>query len=258
MVTFDAKGKLILPEVPTPTDIAGQCSWLTVAFALDPSHPIIGGAQEGLRGAAGHVVLRRLDAPPLRFEPASRINTPMRLLEDLTWQAIPSDDAAPALKGDHCRVIAHVIRQLCGATRAMTDEQETFGIVTTFLGAGRAVEGHTTHGTSSQRYEAAVALQRDIDESSGRPIGAVRYLIDVNTGESVVRVADLHDVARRYIGSSLARGWLDARMEGAGWERVRLDGHAQPGRDGRTGPHARCDIYRGHIPHEHDDQAVTT
>ena len=258
-VTYDAKGKLTLPESPNANDPAGQCSWLTASFALDPEHPIIGGMHEGLRGAAGHVALTRLDAPPLRFEPASRINTPMRLIEDLTWQAIPTDDATPALKGDHCRVIAHVIRQLCGASKKMTDEQETMGIVGAYLGAASPIEGFTTYGTGPQRFEAVTALRRDLDESTGRPAGPARYLIDANTGEIAIRVGELTDVARRYIGNGLNRGWLDARLENAGWQRVRLDGHAQQGRDGRTGAHARCDVYRGHLPHEpDDDQAVTT
>jgi hypothetical protein len=180
----------------------------------------------------------------------------MRLIEDRTWQAIPSDEPTPAYKADHCRVLAHVIRQACGAETAMSDREETEGIVIAYLGAAQAIEGLTTYGTAAQRYEAAVALRRDTDDSTGRPIGAARYLIDANTGEFVVRVADLNDVARRFVGSGLARGWLDARMSGAGWQRVRLDGHSEPGRDGRRiGTHARCDTYRGHLD---NSQAVNT
>ena len=64
----------------------------------------------------------------------------------------------------------------------------------------------------------------------------------------MIRVSDLRIAARLYTGGSLARGRLDARMDELGWERVRLDGHALEGRAGRAGPHARADVYRGHLP----------
>jgi len=217
-------------------------------FALDVARPITGGAREGLRGAAGHVVLTRAGAPPLRFEPASKINQPPRLIEDLSWQTLASDGAVHAFKAEHCRQIAHVVRMLTDATHAPTDAQETAGIVGTFQSGAQAVEGLTTYGTAAQRYEAATALQRALDDVTGRALGPPRYLQDVNTGELVVRVGDLADAARRHVGSSLARGWLDARMAGLGWERITLDGHAHPGREGRAGPHLRITAYRGLLP----------
>ena len=55
---------------------------------------------------------------------------------------------------------------------------------------------------------------------------------------------------RRQVGSGLARGWLDARMQNLGWARVRLDGHARPGRDRVGNPHARTHVYRGLLPHD--------
>ena len=76
----------------------------------------------------------------------------------------------------------------------------------------------------------------------------MRYLVDANTGELVIRVGDLQAAARSHIGSSLPRGWLDARMRALGWERRALDGHAVDGRAGRIGPHARTFVYCGHIP----------
>lgn len=79
---------------------------------------------------------------------------------------------------------------------------------------------------------------------SGHPIKPARYLVDANTGELVIRVGDLQAAARAHIGSSLPRGWLDARMQALGWDRRGLDGHA-----GRQGRHARTLIYRGHVPH---------
>jgi len=255
------KGKLILPATPEPDDRSGQCAWLTAVFALNPAHPVTGGAREGLRGAAGHVVLHRAGAPPLRFEPASHINQPQRLIEDLSWQMLSSDGAVPALKGEHCRAVAHVVRMLTDAAQVVTDAQETAGIVGTYLSAAEPVEGLTVYGTTAQRYEAASGLQRDLDTLTGRPLGAPRFLIDTNTGELVIRASDLADAGRRHVGSSLARGWLDARMDNLGWTRARLAGYAQPGRAGRTGPHARCDVYRGHLPTAEDpgdDGSVNT
>jgi len=256
-----AAGKLTLPPAPAPDDRAGQCSWLTAAFALDPAHPVTGGAREGLRGAAGHVVLNRAGAPPLRFEPATHLNQPQRLIEDLSWQMLPSDGAVPALKGEHCRAVAHVVRMLTDAARAVTDAQETAGIVATFLSGAEPVEGLTVYGTTAQRYEAANGLQRDLDAITGRPLGAPRYLVDENTGELVIRAGGLAEAGRRHVGSSLARGWLDARMDNLGWARVALDGHAVSGREGRHGPHARCHVYRGHLPGADDPDdggSVTT
>lgn len=255
-VTIDAKGKLHLPPLPAGEDPAACCAWLTAALALDPRHPVTAARHEGLRGAAGHAVLARHDAPPLRFEPAARINTPMRLVEDRTWQAIPSDGPVPPYKAEHSRQIAHVVRQLCGVSRAQTDEQETAGIVATFLQVATMAEGYTTYGTSAQRYEAARALGRHAQDGHADPYP--RYLRDSQTGEIVIAVGDLADTARRHVGSSLPRGWLDARMEGLGWQRVRLDGHAEPGRAGRSSHHATVIGYRGHLPHEPEsDQAVT-
>lgn len=257
-VMVDEKGKLTLPDPPAHDDRAALCLWLTVVFALDRTHPITGGMREGVRGAAGHVALLRRNAPALRFEPAARINTPARLVEDLSWQALPTDAAVPAFKGEHARQISHVIRMLCGANEALSDADETAGMVATFLGAAVCVEEHTIHGTSPQRYEAMISLQRDIDPSSGYVNGAPRYLIDATTGELVIRVSDLHETARRFIGGSLARGWVDARMQNLGWTRVQLQGYAIPGRDGRNGPHARVDVYRGHLPNNDHDEMVNT
>jgi hypothetical protein len=66
----------------------------------------------------------------------------------------------------------------------------------------------------------------------------------------VIRVSDLAEAARRHTGTSLARGWLDARMENLGWGRSCVDVHALPGRSGRTGPHTRMEVYRGLLPRE--------
>jgi hypothetical protein len=87
-------------------------------------------------------------------------------------------------------------------------------------------------------------LRRALDSATGRPVGPRRYLIDSESGELVIAVSDLADAARRHVGTSLRHGWLDARMDSLGWERVTLQGHALPGRDGRRqGPHARLYVY---------------
>jgi hypothetical protein len=250
-------GKLMLPELPGPDDIAGFCGWLTGVFNLNWAQPITGGMRQGLRSHEGHVVLTRADAPAIRFEPASRINTPTKLIETLNWQMSRQDGAVHALKGEHCRVISQVVRMLCDAGEAISAEQEAEAIVGTFLHAAQPVDGeHTTYGTSGQRYEAAVALRRAVDEITGRPAGPARYLIDANTGELVIAVSDLQDAARRHTGSSLAHGWLDGRMESLDWRRLPLSGYGMPGRDGRKGPHARVNVYRGLLRSVDEDEAT--
>lgn len=251
------KAGLVLSASPEPTDIVGLCEWLTEAFDLTREHPITGGRREGIRGAAGHAVLTRFDAPPIRFEPVSRINTPARLIEDLSWQTLPSDGAVPAFKTEHCRQTAHVVRMLCGVSASISDEQETAGIVAAYVSVADEVEGFTTYGAGPQRYESVRALQRN-DAVSGLPIGIPRYLVDKDTGELVIRAGDLAETARRFIGASVPRGWLEGRMDGLGWQRIHLDGHAASGRVGRRGPHARAIVYRGHLPGTDDDEAVTT
>jgi hypothetical protein len=253
-VMFDAKGKLLLPEVPSHDDPAGCCAWLTAVLNLAGAHPIIRGQRHGVAGPDGHVALHRADAPTIRFEPASRINTPAKLIETLSWQTLPTDGPIHALKADHCRQIAYVIRMLCGRSELLAAKEEAAGIVGTFLSEAEAVDGHTTYGTPPQKYEAAVALRREIDSITGRPTGPRRYLIDVNTGELVIAVGDLQDAGRRHVGSSLPHGWLDARMEANDFTRIELQGYGQPGRAGRQGPHARIGAYRGHLARGQADQ----
>ncbi len=102
VVTFDDGGKMILPDVPVYNDRHGLCAWLTAVFALDGRYPIIGGAREGLRGAAGHADLATW-VRAIRFEPVSRINARERVVEDLAWQTIGTDAAVPAFKAEHAR-----------------------------------------------------------------------------------------------------------------------------------------------------------
>lgn len=258
-VTIDDKGKLKLP--PIPPDYAGRCQWLTVVFSLTPTHPITGAKWQGPRGPDGQIVLpRAAGAADLRFEPARSINTPIRLTESFTGRRHPKDGPVYAFKGEHCRQIAYVIETMCETSRALSEADEAAGIVGTYMQSAEAVDGHTTYGTAGQRYEAARALSRRFDD--GHMGGAPRYLIDDLTGprvdettgevidqdkpvEYVIAVSELADAARRHVGGSIPRGWLDARMECLGWQRIQLQGYGLPGRAGRKGPHARIDAYRG-------------
>lgn len=249
IVTKTDKGKLKLPAAADRGDVSGHCAWLTSVFALDPEHPIIKGARQGGRGGEGHVALARMDAPTIRFEPASRINTPQKLKEDLTWQTLPTDDATPAFLGEHCNQIAHVIKMLCGVTAAQDAAQETANIIGAYLAVAKVVEGHTSYGSGPDRYAAAAALRREADEDTGKVFGPPRYLVDSNTGELVVPLDELQAVARTYVGGSIARGWLDARLEDLGWQRAVLDGHSVTGGVRRGNAHLRRHVYRGHLPH---------
>ncbi|HWK28079.1 MAG TPA: hypothetical protein VNS09_16055 [Solirubrobacter sp.] len=246
-VSIDEKGELILPDVPVHDDCVGLAGWLTAVWNLDPAHPITDGRRLGVAGPEGHVELRRAGTDAIRFEPASKLNTPQKMIETLSWCAVPTDGMTPALKGKHVREIVYVVRALCGLGERVTATEEAAGIVTTFLSGAQGVEGYAITGTGPQRYEAASALQRDLDASSGRPIGAPRYLIDAETGAIVIRVSDLQDTARRFIGGSIARGFLDARMAALGWRRLTLDGHAMEGRQRVGNPHARCRVYVGFL-----------
>lgn len=261
-ITVDAKGKLLFPDLPAHNDPRGLCAWVTRALNLDPRHPVRGATHEGLRGPDGHVVLARREAVAIRFEPASKMNNPPRLIETLSWWKIPTDGLTHAYKAGDCRLISHAVRMLCGAHRGMTEAQQAEAIVADLMQAALAVCDRTTYGTPAQRYEAAIGLRRERDEATGRPLGPPRYLIDQNTGELVIAVSDLAEAARRHVGSSLARGWLDARMETLGWARIVLDGHEMRGRGGRQGAHARVFAYRGLLSAvsggSDDTEAVTT
>jgi hypothetical protein len=250
VIGFDEKGEMVLPEVPGHEDRLGLCQWLTATFALDGNHPITEGRRLGVAGPEGHIELKRAGAEPIRFEPASKLNTPAKLIETLSWCTLPTDGMTPAFKAKHVRQIVFAVRALCGLGERVSAVDEASGIVATFLNGASVIEGYTTSGTGPQRYEAATALQRDLDESSGRPIGAPRCLLDAETGAIVIRVSDLQETARRYIGGSIARGFLDARMTALGWDRLTLDGHATSGRQREGNPHARCRVYRGFLPTE--------
>jgi hypothetical protein len=242
--------KLVLPEIPHHEDIVGLCGWLTVVLRLDRRHPATGAVHQGLRGADGHVELRRAGVAPIRFEPAGAILSARKLHPILAWQLEPTDGEPYGFRDEDCRKIAHVLRLLCGAAAEATEAQETTGIVGTFLAAAEPVEGLTSYGTGAERYEALTAMQRPLDDVSGRALGPPRYLIDANTGELVIRASDLQAAARLHVGASLERGWLDARLDALAFERLTLDGRAVAGRAGRHSPHARAIIYRGHLPAE--------
>jgi hypothetical protein len=247
---LDTKGKPLLPPVPEVEDVAGQCRWLTIVFALNPQHPITSGARQGSFGPDCHIELFRAgkDARSIRFEPAARINDPRKLTETLNWSVLQTDGAVPAFSGPHCQAIGYVVRMLCAADKMLSDEEQAAAIVDTFMASAVEVEHPVrTHISGALRYEAAISLRREIDPFSGRPIGPVRYAQDADTGELLITVGDLADAARRHAGSSLPHGWLEARMAAIGWERGTLEGHALPGRAGLRGPRARIGVYRGFL-----------
>jgi len=253
-VTFtDTKPpKLKLPRKPAHDDLRGQLAWITSVLRFDPAHPATAVKRAGKPGQDGHVEIQRAGTSSIPFEPASTIDNPRRFLPALRWHLQPTDGAPYGFKGERCNEIADVVRLAAGVCAAPDAAQEAAAIVGTLTFMAEVVEGATTYGTAAQRYEAAEKLRPAIDRHSGRAVGAARYLVDENTGEIVVRVSDLQRAAREHIGSSVPHGWLDARMDQLGWTRASLQGYAVAGRDGRKGPHTRCDVYRGHLPSEPD------
>lgn len=231
-----------MPDLPNHDDAVGQYTWVTSVLHLDLSKPVVKAAHQGLSGGAGHVVLERFDAPDIRFEPASKIGSAQKLSDELVWQLQPTDGEPYPWNNQQAKRIARVIRWLCGAARQSTARLETELIVTTLLEASTAKQGRT-HGSSTERAEVAILL-RPVD-------GISAHVVDLESGEYVVRVSDLQHVARQLVGGSVAYGWLDARMEALGWERVRLDGHTLD-RGGARGQHGRADAYRGRLT-EADD-----
>lgn len=245
--TEDKTPKLILPGIPVHDDLVALAAWITSVLRLDVRFPVVKASHHGVRGQEGHIELHRAGCDSIHFEPAAIVSSARRLGPALQWQLEPTDGEPYGFKDEHCKRIAHVLRLLCGVSSAPSETQETENIIGTFLQGAKAIEGRTTHGTTAQRYQAAEALKSDGD-SRGSAWGQ-HYLIDSQTGEIVIRVGDLQEGARRQIGSSLPRGWLDARIDGLGWKRCRLDGHAESGRTGRAGgSHLRIDVYRGYWP----------
>lgn len=250
-VVWDESGKtpkLKLPRLPDLGDITGLCGWLTAVFGLDPLHPVVGARHRGVRGPDGIVEVRRADADTIRFDPASALTKGRTITDTLSWHALPTDAEPHGFTNDHATHILRAVRVLCGSAEGLSIEQQMAGIIGTFQFGAVAVTGQSTYGETVRRYEAVIALQRQLDGVTGRPIGPPRYLVDDDTGELVIRVSDLAAAARAHTGSSLRRGWLDGQMDAIGWERVKLDGRSVPGRDGRMEPHLRCDVYRGHPP----------
>ena len=147
-VSFSQEGKtkrMILPPEPPADDPAGCRERLTVVLALDSEHPIEGIEWYGQRGPNGYVVLKRRRAPEIAFEPAKHVNTPMRLIESVNWQKIPSDGPVPPFKAEHCRMLGHVIRCATDADGALDANQETEGIIGTFPDLAEQIEGLHTH-----------------------------------------------------------------------------------------------------------------
>jgi hypothetical protein len=176
-----------LPEPPDHLDLNSQCMWTTSVMHLDTEHPVARAVHQGLSGAAGHVVLHRLDAPEIRFEPAAKISSAQKLADELVWQLLPTDGDPYPWSNAQATIIARVVWLLCGATKTATTSQETEHIIATFLEASRLQEGHT-YGNARQRAEFARLL---------RPSEGVRiHGRDLDTGEYIVRVSDLQRARR--------------------------------------------------------------
>ena len=185
------------------------------------------------------------------------LSTSRRLHPALTWQLQPTDGEPYGFKDDHCNRIAHVARLLCGTCAAPVEAAETAAIIGTFLSDAIVIEGCTTYGATTERYQAILALKPRVDEQSGRVFGQSHCLIDSQTGEFVIRAGDLQGAARRHLGSSVPHGWLDARMDNLGWSRLTLQGYESAGRDGRRGPHLKCGVFRGLLVADDDENAGT-
>jgi hypothetical protein len=146
---------------------------------LDQSHPVVSAVHQGLSGALGHVVLHRLEAPEIRFEPASKISTASKMADELVWQLLPTDGEPYPWTNNQAVTIARVIRLLCGAEKGSTTAQETEHIIGTYLECAIRQEGYT-HQTAAQRAEMARFLRGDD--------GQRHYGLDLDTGETLIRV----------------------------------------------------------------------
>lgn len=243
-VDRDAKtGKPILPELPATDDPGAQSWWLTNVFNLDRAHAVTGAQYTGLSGGRGNVEISRDGAAHIHFEPATRLNKGTTLQESLSWQTIPTDGIPWPWSNAQCVTVVRIVNLLCAAGGKVSREQETESIATALMGQAQEVVGHIA-GSPAERYE-AIANLKPPEDGNGRPIG-MRYLVDADTGEFVMRASDLLAVSRKMYGS-LPHGWLDARMQELGWQRLRVQGYALPGRDGRAGPHLRCDVFIGRL-----------
>lgn len=247
--TDEKTPKLILPDVPAHDDLMGQLSWLTSVLNLDRAHPVTRVRRYGKRGTEGDVEMTRGKAAPLTFEPAACMNTARRLLPALGWQLLTTDAEPHGFKDEHCKRIAHVTHMACETCVAPSEEQEAAALVGMFTLCAVAVEGYTTYGTVAERFEALECLRPEINGTDRyERMSTSIYLIDSQTDEIVVRVSDMRNAARTYVGGQIGHGWLDSHMARIGWERAVVQGYAEPGRAGRKGPHLRCDFYRGQMP----------
>lgn len=258
-----------LAKLPKQDDREGLCQWLTLSLGLDPDHPITNGRRLGTHDTNGSAMLERSGAPPLRFDPITRLATPAKLLESLGSGMTSRDGIAPPLTGDHCPQIFAAVRWLCDCSDEIAADERFAAIVRTFLIGAEQVDGDfTTYGTTSaERYKLARELSPVLNQY-GKPDGPLRYVVDSNTGELVIRASDLQAAARAAEGTGLRRGELDALLMEHDWQRIRIDGFQDPGRVGRQGAHARLFAYRGVLATDDEpddlpepptnDQAVNT
>lgn len=246
--TVDKSGKLVLPAIPAPDDHPGLCAWLSNVFNLDHRCPVVSVMRTGPHGPRGMAFVNRAgDAPQIVLEPISIITNPPRLIEALATQKLGRDGIVRDFKAGHCREIAHVVSMLAQIGERVAEVEQAAGIIGDLIQAGEEQAGFTTYGPGRDRYLAASALVRGTDELTGRSVLRPPYLIDSSTGELVVAVSELNEIARRYLGSSVRMGWLQSAIEALGWSRITLEGWEQPGMQDR-GRHRRVHAYRGRLP----------
>ena len=65
-------------------------------------------------------------------------------------------------------MVARVVSMIASVEGKLSDAQVAGAIVGDVLMAGERVDGHTIHGTTAQRYEAACALSRPVSEYGRR------------------------------------------------------------------------------------------
>ncbi len=263
--------KMVLPKPPKPDDILGHCAWLTVAYNLDYQHPINEARWFGPRGSKGIVVLKRKDAPDLRFEPAGAMYTPGRMIAELGGHKIPTDHGTLGYSQAHCSQIADVVGMLARRTADAEQASTTWGAVYAYLDAAIPQTDCTTYGDTRERFKAAGALAgMTYDETRRQHIP--HYLVDARTGhradpetgevidqdqlpEYVLPVEGFLGAARKYTGDVLSVGTLNAWVEEIGWERITIQGYRSTGRAARSEPggHRRVYGYRGRLEDTRED-----
>ena len=259
--TTNDKGKLAVPSpLPGHTDQDGMRHWLTSAFKLDSDDPITGYRVTGVRGPDAHVLLTRDHAPAMRFEPVSVLDAPQKANGHIAWQRQGKDGVGITYLGEHLTIIRAVIRMLVDDSLLRDADEVTRGLVLDYLRNAELKrpktidpEPFTTRGDRRQTYRVQIALRRLREAGASMWRGPCLYIVEPDTGEIVFPRDDFQRETKDH-GAKQTRDWFDGRLASIGFEVVPLDAHAEPGRKGNSGPHARGQYYRGLFPdHEWPD-----